>query len=154
MTDCIDTIASLMPSSSKFKDSDVEAIFNETIGQYFDDMEIRIEDLLDAPFLTRASGDYLDLIHGKLYNLERLPDEDDDEYRARLMFQARDGLHVQELYDLDCDVYAYTDDFNPETTLTSRNTSVTNKFLIETPSDAVEDLIKDNLLWQEIVVFL
>ena len=67
MSDCIDTVTSLMPSSSSFDGSDVQRILDETIGPYFDDMVERIEDLIDAPFLTEASGDYLDLI--KIHHL-------------------------------------------------------------------------------------
>ena len=85
MSECIDTVSSLMPSSSGFDGSDVQGILDETIGPYFDEFVERIEELLDAPFLTEASGDYLDLLHGRLYGVERAIDEDDDDYRMLLM---------------------------------------------------------------------
>jgi hypothetical protein len=152
MSDCIDTVSSLMPSSSSFQGSDVEGILDQTIGEYFDEMEERIEDVLDAPFLTEASGDYLDLIHGVLYGVSRGLDEDDDDYRVRLSFQARDKVRPSDLRELDCGVYAFVDDFDSDYTLTSRNTSLTKKVLVEFPSLEVEELVKNNLLWEKVLV--
>ena len=156
MSDCIDTVTSLMPLSSGFDGSDVQRILDETIGPYFDELEERIEELLDAPFLTEATGDYLDLLHGKLYGLERLPDESDDEYRARLVFHIRDGVRVSDLLELDCGVYADPEvqSFDEDTVLTSRNTALSDKYIVACPSDAVEDLIKDNLIWEKVVTFI
>ena len=152
MSDCIDTVSSLMPSSSSFDGSDVQEILDQTIGKYFDDMEVRIEELLDAPFLTEASGDYLDLLHGILYGVKRKIDEDDMDYRIRLIFQAKDKLRVKELEDLGCKVYAFVDDFDKDTVLTSRNNSLTRKVLVDFPNTDVEELVKDNLLWEKILV--
>ena len=148
MSNCIDTVTSLMPSSSKFKDSDVQTILDETIGKYFDNKEEEIEELLDAPFLTEASGEYLDLLHGKLYGIERKPDEDDDEYRARLMFHAKDKITIPDLEELGCDLYAQVDNYSAEYKLTSRNTALTRKVMIEFPSNEIEELVKDNLMWK------
>jgi hypothetical protein len=152
MSDCIDTVTSLMPSSSNFDGSDVQEILDQTIGPYFDNMDERIEELLDAPFLTEATGDYLDLIHGKLYGIERGVDEDDDDYRIRLSFQARDKVRPSDLRELGCELYAFVDDFDTDYSLTSRNTSLTKKFLVEFPSLEVELLVKDNLLWEKLLV--
>ena len=156
MSDCIDTVTSLMPLTSGFDGSDVQRILDETIGPYFDELEERIEELLDAPFLTEATGDYLDLLHGKLYGLERLYDESDDEYRARLVFHIRDGVRVSDLLELDCGVYAdpMVQSFDEDTVLTSRNTALSDKYIVACPSDAVEDLIKDNLIWEKVVTFI
>ena len=152
MSDCIDTVTSLMPSSSSFKGSDVEAILDQTIGPYFDSKENDIEELLNAPFLTEATGDYLDLLYGKLYGVKRDFDESDDDYRTRLTFQARDKVRQSDLQELGCNVYAYVDDFDAEYTLTSRNTSLTQKVLVEFPSLEVEELVKNNLLWEKLLV--
>ena len=156
MSDVIDTIRSLMPSSSNFAGSDVEEILDETIGPYFDNKENDIEEMLNAPFLTTATGEYLDLIHGKLYGLERLPEEEDDDYRKRLSFKCKNKLTINTLIELDCNVYAKPEDvtFDEDTVLTSRNTSLTPMIIIECPSDEVEDLIKDNLIWEKVAVFL
>ena len=152
MSDCIDTVTSLMPSSSSFEGSDVQRILDETIGPYFDSIEERIEELLDAPFLTEASGDYLDLIHGRLYGVSRAVDEDDEDYRIRLSFQARDKVRPRDLEELGCELYAFVDDFDSDYSLTSRNTSLTKKVLVEFPSLEVEELVKNNLLWEKLVV--
>ena len=152
MRECLDTVSSLMPSSSSFDGSDVQGILDQTIGEYFDEMEERIEDVLDAPFLSEASGDYLDLIHGVLYGVARGLDEDDDDYRIRLSFQARDKVRPVDLRELDCGVYAFVDDFDSDYTLTSRNTSLTKKVLVEFPSLEVEELVKNNLLWEKVLV--
>lgn len=154
MSDCIDTVSSLMPSSSNFRDSDVQTILDETIGTYFDGKEEEIEDVLDAPFLTEATGDYLDLIHGVLYGVERKLDESDDEYRARLSFQARDKIRPVDLQELGCDLYAFVDDYDVDSVLTSRNTSLTKKVMIEFPSTETEELVKDNLLWKSVMVVI
>ena len=49
-------------------------------------------------------------------------------------------------------MYAYVDDFDAEYTLTSRNTSLTQKVLVEFPSLEVEELVKNNLLWEKLLV--
>lgn len=152
MSDCITTITSLMPSSSNFDGSDVQRILDETIGAYFDNKEEAIEELMDAPFLTEADGDFLDLIHGKLYGIERAIDEDDDEYRTRLIFQAKDELKIPDLLELNCNVYAYLEEYDPDYSLTSRNTSLTSKIMIEFPNTNVEKLVKDNFLWEKVLV--
>lgn len=156
MSDCIDTITSLMPLSSNFDESDVQRVLNRTIGPYFDTLTERVEELIDAPFLTEADGDYLDLLHGRLYGLERLPDEEDDDYRARLVFQTHDGVRVSDLLELDCGVYADPEvqSFDEDTVLTSRNTALSTKFIVECPSDEVEALVKDNLIWEKVVTFI
>ena len=152
MSECIDTVSSLMPSSSGFEGSDVQGILDGTIGPYFDEFVERIEELLDAPFLTEASGDYLDLIHGRLYGVSRAVDEDDEDYRIRLSFQARDKVRPSDLMELGCELYAFVDDFDSDYSLTSRNTSLTKKVLVEFPSLEVEELVKNNLLWEKLVV--
>lgn len=152
MSDCIDTVTSLMPSSSNFDGSDVQRILDQTIGPYFDNMDERVEELLDAPFLSEATGDYLDLLHGRLYGISRAVDEEDDDYRIRLSFQARDKVRPSDLRELGCDLYAFVDDFDTDYSLTSRNTSLTKKFLVEFPSLEVELLVKDNLLWEKLLV--
>ena len=54
--------------------------------------------------------------------------------------------------ELDCGVYAFVDDFDSDYTLTSRNTSLTKKVLVEFPSLEVEELVKNNLLWEKVLV--
>lgn len=152
MSDCIDTVTSLMPSSSSFDGSDVQRILDECIGTYFDEKQEDVEAVVDAPFLSEATGDYLDLIHGKLYGVDRALDEDDDDYRVRLSFQARDKVRPSDLMELGCDLYAFVDDFDSDTVLTSRNTSLTDLVMVEFPSGSVEELVKNNLLWEKVLV--
>ena len=154
MSDCIDTVTSLMPSASSFDGSDVQEVLDRTIGPYFDDLEGRIEDVLDAPFLTEATGDYLDLLHGKLYGITRNLEESDDDYRLRMSFQCKDGLRIPDLLDLGCKVYAHVDDFDADDTITSRNTSLTTQYIVKCPNDDIEALIKDNLIWEKVVTFI
>jgi hypothetical protein len=155
MSDCIDTVGSLMPSSSHFRDSDVESILDETIGVYFDSKEEEIEDVLDAPFLTEATGDYLDLLHGKLYGIERVDDETDDDYKRRLTFQAKDTFRLSDLKELGCRVYLHVTDFDEDTTLTSRRiTNCSNKLVIDCPSPEIEELVKQNWLWEKQAGFI
>ena len=46
----------------------------------------------------------------------------------------------------------FDDDFDSDYTLTSRNTSLTKKVLVEFPSLEVEELVKNNLLWEKVMV--
>lgn len=154
MSDCIDTVSSLMPSSSSFEGSDVQRILDGAIGLYFDEKENEIENIIDAPHLTEAEGDYLDLLHGTLYNIKRNIDESDDEYRLRLSFQAKEGLTINDIRELGCMAYAYVEDYNPNDTLTSRNTSLTKKLIIKCPNEDIENLIKDNFIWEGLVCFI
>ena len=78
--------------------------------------------------------------------------EEDDEYRARLSFQARDKVRPVDLMELGCDLYAFVDNFDASTKLTSRNTSLTKKVMVEFPSVETEELVKDNLLWKNVMV--
>lgn len=154
MSVCIDTVSSLMPSSSSFDGSDVQRILDLTIGSYFDEKENEIENIIAAPHLTEAEGEYLDLLHGALYNIKRNINESDDEYRLRLSFQAKEGLTINDIRELGCMVYAYVEDYNPVNTLTSRNTSLTKKLFIKCPNDDIENLIKDNFIFEGLVCFL
>jgi hypothetical protein len=158
MSDCIDTVTSLMPSSSSFDGSDVQEILDHTVGPWFDDYEVKVEEMLDAPYLTEASGEYLDLLHGRLYSIERNSGESDDSYRLRMVFQCKDALTVQGLRDIGCRVYALPDvqSFHESSVLTSRNTSLNVKYVIDCPSDDIESLVKLNLPpdWSGWVVFV
>lgn len=154
MSDCIDTVTSLMPSSSSFDGSDVQEILDHTIGPYFDDLAERVEEVIDAPFLTEATGEYLDILHGKLYGISRKDEESDDDYRSRMIFQCKDGVRVPDLLELGCKVYAYTPYFNKNTVLTSRNTSLDTGYYVKCPNENVEELIKENLIWKPVVSFI
>ena len=154
MSDCIDTVISLMPSSSNFQGSDVEQLLDKTIGTYFDSKEEDIEELIDASSLSEADGFYLDYLYGRLYGLQRLVDEDDDDYRQRLIFHSKNKLTIPDLLELGCGVYAYVDDFDKDYQLTSHNTGLTRKCMIEAPSTGVEDLVKNNIIWEKCAVFL
>lgn len=153
MSDCIDTVSSLMPSSSSFEGSDVQRILEETIGPYFDEKENEIEKILDAPHLTEAEGEYLDLFHGPLYKLKRNNDESDEDYRSRLSFQAKDKVRIKDIQELGCRVYAYVEDYDPGYTLTSRNTTLTKKLILKCSKD-IENLIKENFICEGVVYFI
>ena len=154
MSECIDTVTSLMPSSSSFDGSDVQEILDHTIGPYFDDLAERIEEVIDAPFLTEATGEYLDMLHGKLYGISRKDGESDDDYRSRMIFQCKDGVRVPDLLELGCKVYAYVPHFNVDTVLTSRNTMLAAQFFVKCPNENVKELIKENLLWEWVLMFI
>jgi hypothetical protein len=154
MSECVDTVTSLMPSSSSFDGSDVQEILDHTVGPYFDDLAERVEEVIDAPFLTEATGEYLDILHGKLYGITREYEESDDDYRSRMIFQAKDSMRVPDLLELGCKVYAYVPDFDVDSVLTSRNTSLSTMYIIKCPNQIIEDLIKDNLIWEGLVTFI
>ena len=158
MSECIDTVTSLMPSSSNFDGSDVQEILDQTVGPYFDDLAERVEEVIDAPFLTEATGEYLDILHGKLYGVTREYEESDDDYRSRMVFQCKDGVRVPDLVELGCKVYAHVDNFNVDTVLTSRNTAIyeypSRKYIVKCPNERIEKLIKDNLMWKGLVTFI
>ena len=155
MSDCIDTVTSLMPSSSGFDESDVQEILDKTVGVYFDKVEERIEEVLNAHFLTEATGEYLDLLHGQLYGLEREHGESDEDYRNRLLFQTKNGIRLNDLLDLGCKVYLCPNNFSTDLTWTTRKVqNYPEKLAVDCPNENVKKLIKDNIIWENIMVFI
>jgi hypothetical protein len=154
MSECIDTVTSLMPSSSSFDGSDVQEVLDHTIGPYFDDLAERVEEVIDAPFLTEATGEYLDILHGKLYGISRKDGESDDDYRSRMIFQCKEGVRVPDLLELGCKVYDHVPHFNVDTVLTSRNTMLNTQYIVKCPNENVKELIKENLLWEWVLMFI
>ena len=71
-----------------------------------------------------------------------------------MVFQAKDSIRVPDLLELGCKVYAHVDDFDVDTVLTSRNTSLSTQYLIKCPNQIIEELIKDNLIWEGLVTFI
>jgi hypothetical protein len=58
------------------------------------------------------------------------------------------------LRNLGCRVYAYVDSSDVDDTLTSRNTSLDTMYTIDCPSDDIEQLVKDNLICDDMVEFI
>ena len=152
MTDSIDYINEIMPYNTGFEGSDLYKILDETLGEYLDDLlENRISRAYNSNFITLADGEDLDTI-GKRYGVTRGSGESDEDYRSRIIFQADKMVNLDNLLDLDCDVYAYVEGYNLESTLLSRNITEASKVLIVSPNSTVKQTLVDNIFLKSVVI--
>lgn len=102
MSDFGEEIIERLNDNTPLKDADnpMRKIILNTIGewlnQYYD------KDFFEQFFLATASDDYLDL-HGISYNVYRNPEETDEDYRKRIVYETLDHItpnYIEELYDV------------------------------------------------------
>ena len=70
-------------------DNELRKVLDRSVGEYMDAVELPLDEL----FLTSASGGWLDA-HGRDYGVTRRPDESDDDFRERIVFEKLEFLTV------------------------------------------------------------
>ena len=95
-------------------------IIDNGLGEWLDNLDVK--GLFDGLFLQDAENEYLAL-QGNQYNVLRKPDESDEDYRKRIIYETLGRLTVDYLLDVyDFEVYVYIEDYNPTSNqLTSDN---------------------------------
>ena len=152
MTDSIDYLNEIMPYNSGFEGSDLYRILDETLGTYLDELlNNRITRAYNSNYITLAEAEDLDII-GRHYGVSRGAGEVDDSYRSRIIFQADRMVNLDNLLDLDCEVYSYVEDYDLEDTLLSRNITEASKVLIVTPNSIVKKTVEDNIFLKSVVI--
>ena len=134
-------------SGLRDKNNYLHVLFVETFGAWMDERDI-VADIRQYS-LKFAKGVILDL-YGYQYGVYRKSDdEDDDDYRQRII------QHINERFTTPIvksnNVMFFTCVSNPLTQLTSKNTYLTNDYLCYAPDD-IEAYYNDNYItWRDII---
>ena len=145
-------ITSLLPNNNGIHDSPFKDLINNSIGYFLELIEEATTSMTDGCFLTTAEGRYLDY-WGKDYNIPRLPDESDDDYRTRLMIIPLEVFTINTLYELyDLQLVTYNENYDPDSMLVSDNHFLSDKYIVDC-SDSVygeisNKFLTDNILWR------
>ena len=135
MSTFVDMLCDMLPLHSAIQKSDnpLRRVLDKSVGEWMDGFEQPYDEL----FLSTASGGWLDA-HGRDYGVPRKLDEDDEDYRERIVYEKLDHLTVGLLYTVyGLDLFVFVEDFDPlENTLTSDNPHISNSYM----SIADEDL--------------
>lgn len=150
MSDVLDFIAEIMPINCSFEGSDFAKVLENSILPYFQD-KYESNNVYESFFITLATGQALDRI-GKNYGVFRLSDESDDDYKARINFQADKTINLNNVQELGCEVVVYVEDYDLTETLLSNNITEANKILIIAPNNSIKSIIEKNLLLKSVEV--
>ena len=153
MSEYGELLISLMPSSSGIHGSPFEEVIKNSIGLYLDELAEEFEYVDQSIFLTDSADKYMDL-WGRVYDLPRNPNEDDESYLDRLVFEATDRFNGENLYNVyGVDLYCHIDDFDEECQLPSDNIAITNKYMCRTTNE-IKKLINKKFPVGGIIEFL
>ncbi len=139
MSDFVDMLTEMLPmhSSLQNKDNQLRKVLDYTVGEYMDNLE----QPFDMLFLDTATGGWLDSF-GRDYGIFRKPDESDDDYRTRIVYEKKDNLTANFLTDIyNVGLFSYRSDFNVKSnTLVSDNPYVTKDFIGICDEDTIQIL--------------
>lgn len=126
-------------------------IILNTIGEFLDRYEN--EEFFEQIFIATAKEDYLDL-HGVLYDVYRKPEESDDDFRQRIIYEMLGHLTINYLLDIyDVKLYNYARAFDIENnTLTSDNYYITNEFM--SPNTDMKGILMNKFILGEKFVWI
>ena len=105
-------------SSLKSPNNPARKIFINTVGEWLDNFDDNFNNL----FLTQAIGEYIDC-HGREYGVYRKLNENDEDYKKRIIYQLIGHLTVDYLINVyKVNLYVNIPDYNPDSNqLTSDN---------------------------------
>lgn len=128
MSDFVDMLTEMLPMHSSLQDKNnpLRKVLDYTVGEYMDNLE----QPFDMLFLDTATGGWLDSF-GRDYGIFRKPDESDDDYRTRIVYEKRDNLTANFLTDIyNAGLFSFREDFNvTENTLVSDNPYLSSKYI-------------------------
>ena len=125
-------ITEFLPSNCQATDDDnpFKQFLDNTIGYFLDVVDEQTDELNTSMFVQESVGKFLDL-HGVDYNLKRLPNESDEDYRNRLLLDSLDRFTFEWLYELfDLQLLTYNDDYE-DNMLLSDNHYLNNQYFID-----------------------
>lgn len=158
MSDFAEAFINLLPNNSNLRNTNnaVNIIINDTVGEWFDNNSEFVENL----FLNTAKGKYLDLF-GKDYGVHRNVDENDDDYRDRIIFEKLEYLTVKNLIEIfKLNIYCYVEGFPYrhdrlyDNVLTSDNLYASDKYMIFIDSNMFKILSNKFVLDNNIKIFI
>lgn len=154
MEDITNIIAGMLPSASKFHGSQFEEILDKTFAPVYNDLENTIKEIYNSYFINLANGSDLDRL-GRLYNVFRGDDEDDEDYRSKIIFQAAPFCNRSNLEDLGCDIVENPNsEYSLEYTLLSRNIVEDPLIIIICPDENVKGTVERNYLCKNVSIIV
>ena len=135
-------------SALQKEDNELRKVLDRSVGEYMDNVELPLDEL----FLTSASGGWLDA-HGRDYGVSRRPDEDDESFRERIVFEKLEYLTVGNLMTVyGLDLYAFVSLYNPLVNqLTSDNPYISDRYMSIADETTQEILDKKFMLDNRVV---
>ena len=116
----MDLLCEMLPLRSVLQSdgNDLRKVLDRTIGEWMDNFSHPFDEL----FLSTASGGWLDA-HGRDYGVARRLDENDEDYRKRIVYEVLEELTAPMLLDMyGVRLYAYVSSFSvSDNDLTSDN---------------------------------
>ena len=128
------------------KDNPMYSIINHTVGEWL--QEKNDEKFFEQFFLNDANDKYLDLF-GADFGIKRKLDENDEDYRKRIIYESLTNLTVNYLVDVyNLDLYVFVNGFDVnDNTLTSDN-----KYYKSNGYMAVADVATQQILNRRFVI--
>lgn len=155
MSDFGETILDFLPIRSELHNSDnpLRKVIDRTVGEWVDNSQYTGLEFKNQMFLNTATGQWLDLF-GHDYGVYRQPDESDDDFRQRIIYEKLDELTpalLQDVYNVK--LFTYYIYFNAkDNTLVSDNPYIVqnNSFIGLSDIDTIRLLdkkfIMDNVI--------
>ena len=126
MSDYGEEILDRLPENSSLKSNNNVArkVIINTVGEWLDNFNDNFENL----FLNEAVGEYIDS-HGREYGVYRKLNENDEDYKRRIIYQILGHLTADYLINIyNVDLYVNIPNYNPnQNELTSDNPYITSK---------------------------
>ena len=141
MSDFGEGIINRLGKNSKITlNSDMGRIINYTIGEFL--QQENDEDFFEKFFIQESYGNFLDL-HGREYNVFRKYNENDEDYKNRIILEASGHLTLDYLHSVhNLDFYSYVPNFDVvNNVLVSDNWYYSNNYMTET-SEAIKNILE------------
>lgn len=115
------------------EESDGYKLFDSTLVWYL--QKIQDEEKMFNLFVETAEDTWLDLL-GYVKGIFRLENENDDDYRNRIITSYNFQLSVDDIEKLDGKIVCYVENINKQ--ITSKNDLLSDEYIIEAPSSCKE----------------
>ena len=130
MTDFGDGIIERLHQGSGLQKTNnpLHKLINYGLGGWLDNFDEN--SLAENIFIQSATGKWLD-VHGKQFNIKRRPNESDDDYRQRIVYETLGHITVPFLISVyNIVLYCLIEDFDADdNTLTSDNVYACNRYM-------------------------
>lgn len=139
--------------SLRKSDNQVRKIIDNSVGEWFDSFDN--QNFFEMFFLTESTGAYLDQ-WGKIYNIKRKLDENDDDYRQRIILESLGHLTVDYLIDVyGLTLYSYIPSFNvSDNDLTSDNPYLGHNGFMVVASDEIQRILSKKFVIGSELVYI
>lgn len=137
-------------SALQREDNELRKVLDRSVGEYMDAVELPLDEL----FLSSASGGWLDA-HGRDYGVARRPDESDDDFRERIVFEKLEFLTVGNLMTVyGLDLFAFVSLYNPLVNqLTSDNPYISDRYM-SIADDTTKEILDKKFILDNGVLWL